>query len=100
MKKLIATLALAALFAAPALALDGKALYAEKACNSCHGEAGASVTSIYPKLNGQTAGYIATQAIAIRDGVRKSGMSAIMKPMVASISNEEMEAIADYLASK
>ncbi len=100
MKKLLATLAFSAILATPVLALDGQALYNAKGCGGCHGEAGASITPTFPKLAGQHASYIANQAKAIRDGKRNSGMSAMMRPIVAAASDEEIAAIADFLASQ
>ena len=100
MKKLIVALAFSAVLATPVLALDGQALYNDKGCGGCHGEAGASITPTFPKLAGQHAKYITSQAIAIRDGKRNSGMTSMMRPIVAAVTNEEFQAIADFLASK
>ena len=99
MKKALALIALSLAFTGSVYA-DGAALYTAKACDSCHGAAGKSTISLYPKLAGQNASYIVSQAAAIRDGKRTNGMSAVMKPMVASTSDAELQAIADYLSNQ
>ena len=99
MKKALILIALSLAFTGSVYA-DGAALYTEKACNTCHGDAGNSTISVYPKLAGQNASYIVQQAVAIKDGSRSNGMAAIMKPMVASVSAAEFQEIADYLSNQ
>jgi cytochrome c553 len=82
-------------------AADGAALYKAKLCHTCHGEAGAApIMPVYPKLNGQNPAYTVQQIKDIRDGKRTNGMTAAMKPMVAAVTDEEAQAIADYLAAQ
>lgn len=84
-----------------AVAADGAALYAGKACLACHGAEGkAPIADTYPKLAGQNAAYLSQQVRDIRDGKRTNGQSSIMKPIVASLTDEEIEAIASYLAKQ
>ena len=81
-------------------AADGGALYKQRACHACHGEdAKATVLPVYPKLAGQNAPYLLAQMQAIRDGTRTNGMSAAMRPLMASVPDEDFKAIADWLAS-
>lgn len=91
--------ALATTVAGTAVAADGQALYTSKGCAACHGEAGgAPIMPIYPKLKGQNEQYLVNQMKDIKSGARANGMTAAMKPTVANVSDEEMAAIAGYLA--
>ncbi|WP_440589723.1 c-type cytochrome [Pseudoalteromonas pernae] len=82
-----------------AQAADGKALYTEKNCHTCHGADGkAPIMPLYPKLAGQNKDYMVAQMKDIKSGARSNGMSMAMKAMVANVSDEEFEAIAAYLA--
>ncbi|MEO2267219.1 c-type cytochrome [Pseudoalteromonas sp. YIC-656] len=82
-----------------AQAADGKALYTEKNCHTCHGADGKTpIMPLYPKLAGQNKDYMVAQMKDIKSGARSNGMSMAMKAMVANVSDEEFEAIAAYLA--
>jgi cytochrome c len=98
------TLVLAALTlgpAAPSHAGDGAALYKAKICHSCHGEQpNQPVLPVYPKLAGQNAGYLLQQMKDIRDGKRTNGLSVAMKTVVSSVTDEDFQAIADWLATQ
>ena len=76
MKTLIlgAGISLAASFSFNAAAADGAALYTAKNC------------------------YLVAQMKDIKSGARNNGMSMAMKAMVATVTDEEFEAIADYLS--
>ena len=101
MKKSFILLVLgAAFFAAPVMAEDGKALYNNKGCAACHGEAGASLAPTFPKLKGQHAGYLAQQAAYIRDGKRTNSGASMMKGAVAGVTDAEFMAIGEYLAAQ
>ena len=87
--------------AGAASAADGAALYTSKLCNTCHGaDAKTAIMPTYPSLAGQNAPYAAQQMKDIRDGKRTNGMSAAMKAMVATLTDDEIEAIAEWLASQ
>lgn len=93
-------LALAAV-AGGACAADGAALYQSKGCTACHGAKGDKpLAPNYPKLAGQNAAYLVEQMKDIRDGKRTNGLSAAMKPLVAKVTDEEFQAIADWLAAQ
>nr|VFJ43200.1 MAG: Cytochrome c553 [Candidatus Kentron sp. FW]VFJ60376.1 MAG: Cytochrome c553 [Candidatus Kentron sp. FW] len=80
---------------------DGAALYTAKLCHTCHGPDGNKPTApTYPKLAGQNAAYLVGQIKDIRDGKRTNGMSAAMKAMVSTVTDEQAKSIADHLASK
>ncbi len=79
---------------------QGKILYAAKACIGCHGAEGRGAPIPgYPSLAGQNPRYALAQMQFIRDGMRTNGQSLVMKGIVAALSDEELRAIADYLAS-
>ncbi|HZV63533.1 MAG TPA: c-type cytochrome [Telluria sp.] len=66
------------------------------ACASCHGAAGAGMPVQYPRLAGQQQDYTLAQLTAFKGGARKNSpqMGALAKRM----SDEEMKAVADYIA--
>jgi cytochrome c len=102
--KTIAMLAGAALLslglAGNAVAADGAALYTAKGCAACHGaDAKTPIMPAYPKLAGQNAQYALNQMKDIKSGARANGQSAAMKGIVMGVSDEEMQAIAEWLSS-
>ena len=102
--KLKSTLILALIAALPAsnaLALDGAELYQTKTCFSCHGkDAQTPILPIYPKLAGQNAEYAAAQMRDNKSGARANGQSAAMKGVMHLVSDEEIDAIAAWLATQ
>ena len=66
------------------------------ACASCHGAAGAGIPVQYPRIGGQHQDYTIAQLAAFKSGARKNSpqMSTIAKRM----SDDEMKAVADYVA--
>ena len=94
---LAATLALGT---GSALALDGAQLYQTKTCFSCHGkDAKTPILPAYPKLAGQNAAYAAQQMKDIKSGARANGMTAAMKGVMHLVSDEEIDAIAEWLST-
>jgi cytochrome c len=94
-----AGISLAASFSFNVAAADGAALYTAKNCQTCHGAEGKEpIMGLYPKLNGQNKDYLVAQMKHIKSGARSSGMSVVMKGMVATITDEEFDKIADYLS--
>jgi len=82
-----------------AAAADGAALYKSKTCFSCHGQdAKTPIMPTYPKLAGQNADYAYNQMMDIKSGARNNGQAAAMKGIMHLVSDEEMKALADYLA--
>ena len=97
--KVILTLMVLAL-AGTAAAADGEALYNSKTCFTCHGKDGNTpILPGYPKIAGQDKDYTLQQMIDIKSGARSNGQSAAMKGVMGLVSEEEMQAIADYVAS-
>lgn len=95
------TLALGLLASGPALAADGKQLFADKGCTACHGEdANTPLEPGYPRLAGQNGEYALTQLKDMKSGKRNNGLSPdTMKPILEEVTDDEMKALADYLAS-
>lgn len=98
------TLVLAAGFFAAAAAVaapDGAALYKDKTCWSCHGkDAKTPLVTTYPKLAGQNAEYALAQMKDIKTGARSNGQSAAMKGVMHLVNDDEMKAIAEWLAKQ
>jgi cytochrome c len=89
----------AALICGPAFAADGAKLYAEKTCAACHGKDGKkTLMPDYPKIAGQNVKYIEKQMLDIKNGVRANGNSAAMKGVMVIVTDEEIKAIAEYVA--
>ncbi|OAD21482.1 cytochrome C4 precursor [Candidatus Thiomargarita nelsonii] len=84
----------------PVVKLDGDALYNSKGCVACHGaDAKTPIMPSYPKLAGQGKDYAVAQMKDIKSGARNNGQTAAMKAIMGSVSDAEMEAIAEWLAS-
>jgi cytochrome c len=86
--------------AGTAMALDGEQLYMKKTCFGCHGkDAQTPILPTYPKLAGQNAAYAAQQMRDIKSGKRMNGQSAAMKGVMHLVNDEEIDAIAVWLAT-
>lgn len=84
--------------AVPAQALDGAQLYVQKACVVCHGkDAKTPILPIYPKIAGQNADYAYNQMKDIASGARSNGQTAAMKGIMNRVSDDELQAIANWL---
>lgn len=73
------------------------------ACAGCHSPTGAGIPAQYPRLGGQHADYTKAQLIAFRsaaDTKSKEGRanSAQMMGVAANLSDNEINAVADYIA--
>ncbi len=80
---------------------DGAALYQAKGCPACHGPDGRkTIMPTYPKIAGQTPAYLLTQMKDIKSGARNNAQAAVMKGIIANVTEKEMKAIADWLASQ
>ena len=67
-------------------------------CISCHGPAGNSVNPEWPKLAGQHARYTAKQIRDFKAGATRS--DALMAPMIAGLSDRDIDDIAAYYATR
>ena len=87
----------------PALVERGKVLYEKGdsahnvvACATCHGDA-AQGNSIFPRLAGQHASYVARQLDVIQHKFRDS---PIMHGVIKELDADGMKAVAEYVQSK
>ncbi|MCP1728146.1 cytochrome c553 [Natronospira proteinivora] len=68
------------------------------ACIACHGPRGEGVPMAnYPMLSGQHAQYTIEQLEAYRDGERSTDRAGMMRDIAARMSDEEIEAVAEYI---
>lgn len=71
------------------------------ACVNCHGANGKGLTPntpMFPVLGGQHKGYLLKTLIDFRMDDRANSANAIMNRIVRSLSDADLEAVADYLS--
>jgi cytochrome c553 len=66
------------------------------ACASCHGATGSGIPAQYPRLAGQHQDYTVAQLQAFKTGGRTN--SPQMSTLAKRLSDDEMKAVADYIA--
>jgi cytochrome c553 len=66
------------------------------ACAGCHSPNGAGIPAQYPRLSGQHSDYVKTQLTTFRSGERNN--SPQMTAIAANLSDQEIEALSDYVA--
>ncbi|GLS24812.1 c-type cytochrome [Marinibactrum halimedae] len=86
----------AAIAAGDAAAGKGKSAV----CATCHGPTGVAIAPMYPNLAGQNAAYLESSLKAYRKNERKGGMSAVMTPMAASLSDQDIADLAAYFSTQ
>lgn len=70
------------------------------ACQACHGPTGSGTAGIgYPQLGGQYVEYTLLQLKAFKDGTRKNDDKMLMRSIVEKMSDEDIAAVANYIAS-
>lgn len=69
---------------------------AAHACVNCHGENGRSQTADIPSLAGQPPGFIVTQMILFREGIRQV---PAMNTFAANMPDKDIEDLAAFFAS-
>jgi len=75
----------------------GKSIY-QKRCLQCHGDVGqGNNDAFFPSLKGQHHAYLYRQLRWIRDGYRRNA-NAVMVTEVKALSDDELDAVADYLS--
>ncbi len=102
MKKTIQMIAIVAILSLPlaALAADGEALYKNKKCSTCHGDDGSkkALGTGHP-LKGQTAEELFKKMKGYRDGTYGDKKAAIMKRNIKDLSDDDLKALAEYIAT-
>lgn len=76
----------------------GEALAKNLQCGTCHGADLRGLGPV-PGLAGRSPSYTVRQLFDMKVGVRKGHWTELMKPVVANMSEEDMLAVAAYLAS-
>lgn len=70
------------------------------ACQACHGPKGSGTAGIgYPQVGGQYVDYTIAQLKAFKDGTRTNDDKSLMRGIVAKMSDEDITAVANYIAS-
>lgn len=102
--KLWIAVPLALAMAVPAFAEDDvspdmepAAMYAQT-CAQCHGRAGRGMAS-FPSIAGRDADYLQGRLEQYRAGETVGPNSALMKPVAAELSDEDIASLADFIAS-
>ena len=67
------------------------------ACASCHGPSGDGLPVKYPRLCGQHTEYVLNQLRQFRLGARANDEAKVMRTIAAKLTDQEMEAVADYI---
>jgi cytochrome c553 len=100
LSNLIGASILLAGISSPTLAVeDGATLFNTKGCAGCHGMGGMQPpVPGYPKVGQQSKTYVLTQLKDFKSGKRANAQAATMQGMLATVSDEEMESLATYLA--
>lgn len=71
------------------------------ACAGCHGEngkGGVAGNVVYPVIGGQRKVYLRSQLIGWKLGERKNSPGGVMNTIAKSLSDDEIEALADYIS--
>ena len=69
------------------------------ACAACHGPTGSgNVAAKFPKVSGQHAQYVVIQLKAFKSGKRSNDVGEIMRGVAKNMTEEEMEAVAEYIS--
>jgi cytochrome c553 len=74
----------------------GNASTGVAACAGCHGANGNGIPAQFPRLAGQHQDYTVAQLNAFKSGARKNSIQ--MTALAKRMSDEEMAAVADYIA--
>jgi cytochrome c553 len=78
---------------------SGLASKAIPACAACHGPKGeGNPTSVYPALAGQFSSYVAKSLHDYKAGERNSDPNAIMRTIANRLSDEEINAVSDFVS--
>lgn len=80
------------------IARQGVAENSVPACVSCHGPQGEG-SPIGPRLAGQNAMYIESQFKAFVSGSRQTVQAALMQPVIAGLTGDDIRAVAHYYES-
>jgi cytochrome c553 len=68
------------------------------ACSGCHGEDG-SGSDAFPRLNGQNPPYVVNQLQNFRNRVRNNDPKAVMQTVAKRLTEQEINAVAEYITT-
>jgi cytochrome c553 len=68
------------------------------ACAGCHSPDGVGIPVLFPRLKGQHRDYTLTQLKAFSAGDRGNDPSSMMRTIAGRMSDQEMQAVAEYIA--
>lgn len=68
------------------------------ACMACHSPNGAGIPTQFPRLSGQHAEYTLAQLKLFRTGERANDGGKMMRVIAGKMSDQEMRAVAEYIA--
>lgn len=77
---------------------DGNSDTGVPGCVGCHMDEGVG-NKIYPRLAGQSSMYISQQLANFKSGARTNDNGSLMRSVAAKMTEQEMNAVAEYLAS-
>ncbi|HEY4583732.1 MAG TPA: c-type cytochrome [Lysobacter sp.] len=69
-------------------------------CVQCHGPGGVGVGAAFPAIAAQSAGYIAAQLKAFRDGTRRNDPQSLMRTPASKLTDEDIDAVAAWFAAQ
>jgi cytochrome c553 len=78
---------------------EGKPADGVPACVGCH-QSNAVGASRYPRLAGQRQTYVVQQLTNFKTGARTNDRAHVMRSIAAKLSDEDMRAVAEYVASR
>jgi len=76
---------------------------AHMACVNCHGISGKGLrpgTSMFPVIGGQHKDYLLGQLLSFKNDDRTNSPNAIMNKIAKALSDEELEALAEYVSEQ
>ena len=85
------------------LFLNGDLSRTMVACINCHGVNGKGLTpntSMFPVIGGQQKDYIRRQLVNFRKGDRTNSPNGIMNRITQKLTDDELEALADYVSGQ
>lgn len=96
MKKLLVVSGVAAMLASSMFAADGATIY--KKCVACHGAKAEKVfNNKVPALTSLSKDDIVAGLKGYKTGANKFGMGAMMKPIATPMSDDDINAVAEYI---
>jgi cytochrome c553 len=83
------------------LFVNGDQGRAVPACISCHGDGGKGRIAdniVYPVIGGQRRVYLRSQLVSWKLGERSNSPGGVMNKIAKSLSDDEINALADYIS--